>query len=131
MASKEKWFEKFAFFQKLKNVKHIEIIIAIIFAIVILLIYTSSFNSSKFFNSDDTKFTDLELRLCKVLSDIDGAGNVSVLINYSSDGKEIIGVLVVASGAKETRVRLDMFRAIETVLNVPTSQIEILVGNNK
>lgn len=119
-----KWFENLKIFQKLKNIKHIEIIIAIIFAVIILLIYLSSTN---FTSTSKSSSTNLEARLETILSDIDGAGNVSVLINDSND--QIDGVIVVASGADNVYVKMNILKAVETVLKIPTAQIEILVGN--
>lgn len=119
-----KWFENLKIFQKLKNIKHIEIIIAIIFAVIILLIYLSSTNLT---STSKSSSTNLESRLETILSDIDGAGNVSVLINDSND--QIDGVIVVASGADNVFVKMNILKAVETVLKIPTAQIEILVGN--
>jgi hypothetical protein len=125
MADK-KWFEKLSIWQKLKNIKHIEIVIAVIFAIVIFLIYLSSLGSTSSFKN--TQATDFETRLSSILQDIDGAGNVSVFVNTGQDNK-IVGIIVVASGANQVRVKLDIMRAIQTVLTDPSTNIEILVGN--
>lgn len=118
-------FSNSKLFQKLKNIKHIEIIIAVIFAVVILLIYLSSTNATSTHTSNTS--TNLETRLETILSDIEGAGNVSVLINSSDEKVE--GVIVVASGADDVYVKMNILRAVETVLKIPTTQIEILVGN--
>lgn len=111
-------------FQKLKNIKHIEIIIAVIFAVIILLIYMSSLETK----TSNSQATNLETRLERILSDIEGAGEVSVLIN-TSNKESIDGVIIVASGAENIGVRLNILKAVETVLKIPTAQIEILVGN--
>lgn len=124
--AEKKIFANSKLFQKLKNIKHIEIIVAVIFAVIIMLIYMSSLDDNK--SSKNSQGTNLEVRLESILSDIDGAGNVSVLINTSSD-ETIDGVIVVASGAENIGVRLNILRAVETVLKIPTAQIEILVGN--
>ena len=124
--AEKKIFANSKLFQKLKNIKHIEIIVAVIFAVIIMLIYMSSLDDNK--SSKNSQGTNLEVRLESILSDIDGAGNVSVLINSSSD-ETIDGVIVVASGAENIGVRLNILRAVETVLKIPTAQIEILVGN--
>ncbi|MEG1499866.1 MAG: hypothetical protein RR400_02220 [Clostridia bacterium] len=42
---------------------------------------------------------------------------------------EINGILIVSSGANDVNVRLNILRAVGTLLNVPTTNIEILVGN--
>lgn len=126
MSEKKKWFEKSSLFQKLKNIKHIEIIIAVIFAIIIMLIYLSSLGSTKTTSSNQT---DLESRLCSILEDLEGVGEVSVLINYLDEEETKAGIVVVASGADDISVRLQILKAVETVLNLPTTNIEILVGN--
>lgn len=126
--SEKKWFEKISLFQKLKNIKHIEIVIAVIFAVVILLIYLSSVGSSKSTSTTNGQ-TDLEIRLCGILEDLEGVGKVSVMINYLDEKQTMAGVVVVASGANDVSVKLQILRAVETVLNLPTTNIEILVGN--
>lgn len=49
------------------------------------------------------------------------------LVLYEENPK-IAGVVVVSSGAKEVRVKLDIIRAVSTLLNVNSSCIEVLVG---
>ena len=122
---KSNWLANSKLFQKLKSIKHIEIIIAVIFAVIVLLIYLSSVNPVK--KTQSSASTNLEMRLESILSDIEGAGNVSVLINNTDN--QIDGVIIVASGADNVFVKMNILKAVETVLKIPTAQIEILVGN--
>jgi len=122
---KNNWLSNSKLFQKLKSIKHIEIIIAVIFAVIVLLIYLSSVNPVK--KTQSSAGTNLETRLESILSDIEGAGNVSVLINNTDN--QIDGVIIVASGADNVFVKMNILKAVETVLKIPTAQIEILVGN--
>lgn len=122
---KSSWLSNSKLFQKLKSIKHIEIIIAVIFAVIVLLIYLSSINPVK--RTQSSASTNLETRLESILSDIEGAGNVSVLINNTDN--QIDGVIIVASGADNVFVKMNILKAVETVLKIPTAQIEILVGN--
>ncbi len=122
---KSSWLSNSKLFQKLKSIKHIEIIIAVIFAVIVLLIYLSSVNPVK--RTQSSASTNLETRLESILSDIEGAGNVSVLINNTDN--QIDGVIIVASGADNVFVKMNILKAVETVLKIPTAQIEILVGN--
>lgn len=69
--------------------------------------------------------TALEKRLARTLSDIAGAGEVSVLINEAEDG-EVTGVLIVAEGADEVGVKLRLLGAVEAALGVDASRIEII-----
>ena len=67
--------------------------------------------------------TDEELRLSNVLSSIDGAGDVSVMI--SKVGDSIVGVIVIAEGAKEISVRLRLLDATSTALGVDKSVVNV------
>lgn len=119
------WLSNSKLFQRFKSIKHIEIIIAVIFAVIVLLIYLSSVNPVQ--KTQSSVGTNLETRLESILSDIEGAGNVSVLINNTDN--QIDGVIIVASGADDVFVKMNILKAVETVLKIPTAQIEILVGN--
>ena len=72
----------FKLFDKLKKVKHIEIYIAVIFIVIILLIYMSNFSSkskldnqtSKYSDSSITAYiSDMEANLEGILSNIGGS----------------------------------------------------------
>lgn len=41
----------------------------------------------------------------------------------------VTGVVVVSSGASNTKVKLDIINAIQTLLNIDSSQIQIFIGN--
>lgn len=78
----------------------------------------------------NTGATGLERRMESVLSCVEGAGRVRVLVN--GGGQEETprsgqgGVVVVAEGAGELRVRMELERAVTALLGVESSQIEIL-----
>ena len=175
---KKKMFVGGKLFQKLKSIKHIEIIIAIILGAIVLLIYLSTFNSSsKKTSTTATSTTEyasmLESKLESIIAKIDGVGNVSVMITLSSGPeyvyatdeetqtnknesngtitstsistsspviisnemvviKEIMpsvgGVVVVAGGAGNTKVKLEIIKAIQALVDVPQANIEVLIG---
>ncbi len=174
----KKIFGNVKFFQKLKSIKHIEIIVAVILGAIVLLIYFSTFTSSSsktsFEATSTTEYaTMLEHKLENVIKQIDGVGNVSVMVTlssgpeyvYATNDEELInkneggntssttttitkepiiisgdvvvvkeimptvgGVVVVAGGAKDTRVKLEIIKAIQALLDVPQANIEVLVG---
>lgn len=66
-----------------------------------------------------------EMRLKQILTQIEGAGRVSVMISRNQDD-EIQGVVVAASGADDLRVMLEMQRAVKTLTNLELERIEIL-----
>jgi len=177
---------KIPIFKKLKNIKHIEIIICIIFIGLLLLIYFFGFNnkttstketvqeSSYTYVSSLKYATEMEDKLCKVIGNLKGVGNVSVIVrvddsseliiaktveeqNSSTNSNEktvtiastpiivtengeskpiilseslpkILGVLVVASGADDVGVKLNIVRAIETITDIPSENIQVFAG---
>ena len=177
----EKKKTKLNIFEKLKNIKHIEIIVIAIFCAILLLIYSTSFSTKKTENVTTTTLTTeeyatyLENKLTSVLGHIQGAGKVNVMITlscgieyvYTKNTEEVTtnsqssgtskttktedlvfvsvsgkstpvilkqnlpkvsGVIIVASGAKNINVRLELQKAVEALLDVQVENIEILVG---
>lgn len=140
--SKPKWL------LKLKNVKHIEIYIAVIFVVILLLIYLSNFNSKektskKSVSTNDLSVTayidKLENNLEEILSNIAGVSNVKVMITLNStdfevensqitlkEFPEIKGVVITAKGVNNTSNKLKVLHAVEAVIDVNNGNIEIL-----
>jgi stage III sporulation protein AG len=187
---KEKAGSLIASFKKLDTKKKIQYVAVLLLAIIILTIYFSSFKSS----APDTAapetskaavgYDDLEERLEKILSKIEGAGKVDVMITYESTPEKvpalsvdkqtststdigengtnttnientqsdvvtvnggngndafilrentpkIMGVIVIAEGADNITVKLDLLRAVETVLNVSPDRVDVYKMNNE
>lgn len=133
---------------KLKNIKHIEVYVAIIFIVILLLIYMSNISSNGT-STDDSQSTneltitayveDLENNLQDILSNIGGVSNVKVMITLNmsestvTDSKitienfpEIKGVIITASGASDTATKMKILHAVEAVIDVKNGNIEIL-----
>lgn len=192
MSFKELW-------ESIKKIKHIEIIVAVLIIAVILCLYAStpgSFLSSGKNNapaqesvSTDTAIPektgemDTEQRLAALLSNMEGAGKVEVMITYETgpelvpamdrnemrttsteqdgnstsqtqqtevqerpmtvdgpDGSEpmvlyqetpeIKGVIVIAEGAADIEVYMNLERAVMTILNIKASQVEVFAMGN-
>ena len=77
--------------------------------------------------------TPLEARMESVLSCVKGAGKVRVLVNsqedapaFSSASAPVSGVIVVAEGAGNVRVELELLEAVHALLGVDSERIEIL-----
>ena len=176
--------KKFSIIEKIKSVKHFEIIVIAIFCSILLFIYFSTFKTKKTTENTLTTLTTeeyanyLENKLSNVLAHISGAGNVSVMITlccgveyvYATDTTEettsqttngttttkttkkeevllvsvsgksspiilqenlpkVSGVVVVASGAKNISVRLELQKAVEALLDVNPEAVEILIGD--
>ncbi|MGI6701652.1 MAG: hypothetical protein ACOX3U_04240 [Christensenellales bacterium] len=162
---------------KLKKIKNIEIVIAVVVLALILIIYAGASAAKKNDTKDDKYISSddpVETRLEEILSKIDGAGSVDVMITYKgsveyvtantsnvntntstdtnrtntttstttspvivnnngSSGPVIIkeihpdvkGVIVVADGAENIRVRLELMRAVMVALDIGSQNIEI------
>jgi len=144
MSDKEKkptirWLEK------LRNIKHIEIYVAIIFIVIVLLIFlpNRSTNDDKKSTTNEmtvTAFIDnMEKDLEEILSNISGVSNVNVMISLNLSDLEvennkinmvtfpkINGILVTAKGVNDTAIKMKVLHAIESVVDVTNGNIEIL-----
>ena len=132
--------------EKLKNVKHIEIYVGIIFVVVILLIFMSTKKTTKATSKSTTNdmsvsayINGLERDLEDSLSNIAGVSDVKVLITLDlskltvkdeeiimTTFPEIKGVLITAKGVNITNNKLKVLHAIEAVMDITNSNIEIL-----
>ena len=80
---------KFNIIEKIKNIKHIEIVLIIVFCAILLLIYASTFSDDKTSEITTTTLTTeeyanyLENKLSNVLKNIRGAGDVNVMITLA------------------------------------------------
>lgn len=144
MSEKEK--PKLKWLEKLKRIKHIEVYIAIIFIVILLLIYLSNFAPKKKSSQIDTNelsvityIDKLENNLEDILSNIDGVTDVKVLITLDmksalvensninlSEFPEIKGVIVTAKGVNNTSTKLKVLHAIEAVIEIKNDNIQIL-----
>ena len=165
--SKQKW----GFLERLKLGKNAEmlIVIALIAVLALVLIGNIGMDTSSQSSEDYTDFERWcmgeQQRAEKLLSEIKGAGKVSVLITYGSgaekvyafktesktvngvttvteelvyhSGKpilisekapEIRGIVVVAEGADDAMVKLEIVRAIMALYNVEAKYIEVFSG---
>ena len=158
---------------------------------IILAIYFSSLDTGSAQKTDGeaaagapaetiSSDTEMEDRLKRVLSKVDGVGDVDVIINYESTAErvpafsedrqvsksdsqdtssettseksdiatvqgngasealivkenqpEVRGVIVVAQGAEDISVRMNLLNAVTTLLNVSADKVEILKMNQQ
>ena len=175
--------KSFAFLDKLKRIKHLDIILTILFIAIILLIYFSTSAPNNAVQNKENTIAQTQLtefdeyaasltnQLESVISRVDGAGQAIVLLYFkegikteiaykieektTSDGTVVqtqspilitkqgieepivlqkimpkpSSVVVVASGAKDTNVKLNILRLVEATLKLDASSIEIFAGN--
>ena len=135
-----KWLEK------LKNVKHIEIYIAVIFIVILLLIFLSSNKTKETKQSTKTNemsvtayIEHVERSLEESLSNIAGISNVNVMITLDLKNSEVIddkisitkfpeikGVLITAKGVNNTTNKMKVLHAVQAVIDITNRNIEIL-----
>lgn len=170
--------------EKIKKIKHLDIILVVLFVAIILLVYFSSFASTKkeetpqvdnYFAATKSKFDEYVLNLTnkieEVVSSVYNAGSSKVILYFeegitteiaytteektladgtkvvtkspvlvTNDGKsepvvlkEIlpapVSVVIVASGAKDTNVKLEILRLVQALFELKSSKIEIFAGN--
>ena len=68
--------------------------------------------------------TSEEDRLAAALSEIQGVGEVTVMISRNADAA-CCGAIVVAQGAEDIAVRLELLRAAATALDVEEDQVDV------
>lgn len=137
----------FKIFEKLKKIKHIEVYIAIIFIVILLLIYMSNFAGNKSGTSkvasDDlninTYVSQLEDNLEEILGNIGGVTEVKVMITLDMNVAGVTeskitldkfppvrGVIITAKGLEDTAKKLQVLHAVEAVIEVSNGNIQIL-----
>lgn len=183
--SKRNFFKDFSDkFKNIFNFKHAKTILVAVLAVVVVIIFASSFmptktrktsNNSTNTNSYAMEYCKLiENKLENVLSSVKGAGNVKVMVMVDSsptikyleekdettttqgDGKvitetnttvvfskdgssskpiivveilpKITGVLIIASGAKDLKMKTTLTNVVSSVLGANISNVEVLEG---
>ena len=109
------------FVKKVFRSKKLRLVISAIIIAVALIIYSGVIEKKT--EEISTVMGEEEIRLSKVLSSIEGAGQVEVMI-VREDGV-VTGVLVVAEGAKDIGVMLKLLDATSTVMGVDKSVVEV------
>lgn len=66
-----------------------------------------------------------ETELCTILSDIDGAGTVNVMLQYDSDD-QITGAIVTAEGAGDPVVKNNLANAVMALFHIQAGSVEVL-----
>jgi stage III sporulation protein AG len=171
------------FLARLKKIKNFEIYLAVGLILVMIAIYMTTFGANSGSNTvqktaEENYAAEIETRLVKTLSQINGAGKVEVMVTvvgsatievaYNIDEKTVTqsgsngsatstttivktpviisgrdgpqplilfeikpkvkGVVIVASGAYDVGIRLQLLRAVQTVIADDSARIEIFTG---
>ena len=116
----------------LKRNRNALIVLVLLIALIIIAI---AFRGKGVFGVSSTQAnyisdnkSQTEIKLERILSEIDGVGKVEVMISEGADGIE--GVIVVCSGANSIMTRNDIINAVTTLLKVKGNNIAIYAMNN-
>ncbi len=112
--------------QRLRGARHIEWVLLAV-ALSALFLLTAGTGGG------EADSASLERRMERVLSLVEGAGEVRVLVHspeaaeaFASGAERASGVLVVAEGAGSLKVSMALQRAVQALLGVEAEQIEVL-----
>ena len=117
------------FWAAFRGAKRMEWIIVLAVAAALILLVASR-------NGASGGETALEARMEAVLSSVRGAGRVRVLVSQSGDSAQafsaddnagdVQGVVIVAEGADDLRVALELSGAAQALLGVDADKIQVL-----
>lgn len=105
-------------FGTLKAARWLELTVAAALICVLLVLAMGS--------GKDGAANDEEARMQRILSRIEGAGRVSVMIAGSGEDGSCTGVVVVATGAEDVGVMLRLQRAVRALTDLDLDRIEII-----
>ena len=110
-------FEKIA--GKENFIKLITILLIVSVGILALSILTDSSDGRK-------QIMDLdggsEEQLCRVLSSIEGVGDVEVMVQYDTEDN-VSGVIVIAEGGSDPVIANNLTQGVSTLFNIPVSNV--------
>ena len=115
--------EKFKNDPEIKE-KGLKIIALLVIIAVILLsfdVFTQNKEGRKQIIDEDG---GTEAQLCSILADIDGVGDVDVMLQHDDDDN-ITGVIVTAQGAGNPIVKNNLINAVMAVFNISSTSVEV------
>ena len=117
--------------EKLKTVRHIELILlaaAICIAILVYLGVSNKDGTEIPVYTPQSQSQSEEARLEALLESITGVGDCTVMVTYGEDGG-VEGVVVSAEGAGDMNVKLKIIDVICTLMNVDGGKIKVYKKN--
>lgn len=110
--AKKGFLSKFTFFNKIKSIKHFDLVIALILGAVVLAIYFGSFSSlgegtstattQISYTNASTYASELESKLENIISKISGVSDVEAMVVLSSSSELVIAKNITEVSKSET-----------------------------
>ena len=104
--------------------KCIKALAVVIIAIVVLLSFDVFSQSKDGRRQIVDKDGGVEADLCMILSDIEGVGDVDVMLQYDED-ERITGAIVTAVGADDPVVKNNVVNAVMALFDISASNVEV------
>ena len=113
----------FQFFSKFGG-KPRDILIICVLALILLIVGWKIFHSGKSSSASGTdSYSQNEWKAMRILQEIDGVGEASVVVSETADGVQ--SVVVMCEGAHNISVVMDIREAISAALNTPQKSVKI------
>lgn len=146
--------DKLSVTERLKNLKHKEIIAGGAVLVIVLAIYFSIVSCTGSAAKTNDTFMDIsgsssdyctvmQKRVENIVSEISGVGSASVVINWdrstsangfantADENPKATGALIVCDGGNSTKVKLDVMFAVSTLLDLSIEKIIVYPKNQK
>ena len=104
--------------------KYIKVLAVAIIAIVILLSFDVFTQNNDGRRQIVDKDGGVEADLCMILSDIEGVGEVDVMLQYDEDDR-ITGAIVTAGGADDPVVKNNVVNAVMALFDISATNVEV------
>lgn len=135
------------FINRLKSVKHIELMVGGLALSLVLVIYFSCVSCSADSTSTSSNAvgsdycTAMQIKLEQTVSEISGVGNASVVVNWdksvtssimsaATENPKATGALIVCDGGNSAKVKIDIIFAVSTLLDLPIDKIAVYPKQN-
>ena len=109
-----------ALWERLRAARGVEVLALLAFLALLALLLTNG--SGK--QPTDEK-TELEARLERILSLVDGAGEGRAMVTQDGEGG-VTGAVIVASGQENVSTLLNLQSAVTTLLEIDVSRVEVI-----
>lgn len=103
------------------------IIIAVLLILLIAIAFITFGDNSQSLTVNSSARSETEIKLMRILSEIDGVGKAEVMVTEGENGVE--GVVIVCEGANNIMTRNDVINAVKIALKLDKNNIAVYAMN--